>query len=172
MNLFERQITINERATALTYQTSTVSIALSGLISKDYQVPLRQHLHLILIMTAQQIHLIDRLLYAHDRVNRTSIMHRIFIGQARMISGLWPQFHEKGSLDFFSDKQLEYVQYRDILSDEEIYYPRHTLLWEFGEEIAKTTDHVKNHRIILLTLGTYRYSYIDNSDMMYFICGR
>ena len=40
------------------------------------------------------------------------------------------------------------------------------------EEIAKTTDHVKNHRIILLTLGTYRYSYIDNSDMMYFICGR
>ena len=63
------------------------------------------------------------------------------------------------------------MQYRDILSDEENYYPRHTLLWEFGEEIAKTTDHVKNHRIILLTLGTYRYSYIDNSDMMYFICG-
>ncbi|HIA79315.1 MAG TPA: hypothetical protein EYO07_04035 [Candidatus Marinimicrobia bacterium] len=171
MNLFERQITIDERATALTYQTSTISVGLSGLISKNYQLPLRQHLHLILIMAAQQIHLIDRLLHLHDRSNRISIIHRVFIGQARMIAGLWPQFHEKGSLDFFSDKQLEYAQYSYILSDEEIDYPRHTLLWEFGEEIAKSTNQIKNHRIIMLTLETYKYSYIDNSDMLYFIRG-
>ena len=160
MNLFERQITIDERATALTYQTSTISVGLSGLISKNYQLPLRQHFHLI-----------DRLLHLHDRSNRISIIHRVFIGQARMIAGLWPQFHEKGSLDFFSDKQLEYAQYSGILSDEEIDYPCHTLLWEFGEEIAKSTNRTKNHRIIMLTLETYRYSYIDNSDMLYFIRG-
>ena len=122
-------------------------------------------------MAAQQIHLIDRLLHLHDRSNRISIIHRVFIGQARMIAGLWPQFHEKGSLDFFSDKQLEYAQYSYILSDEKIDYPRHTLLWEFGEEIAKSTNQIKNHRIIMLTLETYKYSYIDNSDMLYFIRG-
>ena len=171
MNLFERQTTINDRATALTYQTSTVSFALSGLINKDYRLSFRQHLNLILIMTAQQIHLIDRLLHFHDPINRTSIMHRVFIGQARMIAGLWPQFHEKGSLEFFSDKQLEYFQYSDILSDNEIHYPRHSLLWEYGEEIAKTSDQSKNHSIILLTSETYRYSYIDNLDMMHFIYG-
>ena len=101
MNLFERQITIDERATALTYQTSTISVGLSGLISKNYQLPLRQHLHLILIMAAQQIHLIDRLLHLHDRSNRISIIHRVFIGQARMIAGLWPQFHERVHWIFF-----------------------------------------------------------------------
>ena len=80
-------------------------------------------------------------------------------------------FFEKGSLEFFSDKQLEYLQYNDILSDNEIHYPRHTLLWEYGEEIAKIADHSKNHSIILLTSETYRYAYIDNKDMIYFICG-
>ena len=171
MNLFERQTTINDRATALTYQISTVSIALSGLTTKDYRLSFRQNLNLILIMTAQQIHLIDRLLHFHDSINRASIMHRVFIGQARMVAGLWPQFHEKGSLEFFSDKQLEYFQYSDILSDNEIHYPHHSLLWEYGEEIAKTANQSKNHSIILLTSETYRYAYIDNKDMIYFICG-
>ena len=37
---------------------------------------------------------------------RKEIIHRIFIGQARMIAGLWPKLFEEGSLEFFSDKQL------------------------------------------------------------------
>ncbi|GIT32433.1 MAG: hypothetical protein Ct9H300mP2_5120 [Candidatus Neomarinimicrobiota bacterium] len=101
MNLFERQTTINDRATALTYHTSTVSFALSGLINKDYRLSFRQNLNLILIMTPQQIHLIDRLLYFHDPINRTSIMHRVFIGQARMMLDYGHSFMRRDHLNSF-----------------------------------------------------------------------
>jgi len=62
MELFKIKSSIDDRANALTYQISTVGTVFSGYIVKNYQLTYQQHLRLILISTAQQIHLIDRLL--------------------------------------------------------------------------------------------------------------
>ena len=168
MELFKIKSSIDERANALTYQISTVGTVFSGHIVKNYQLTYQQHLRLILISTAQQIHLIDRLLLKNNLENREAIIHRIFIGQARMIAGLWPKFFEQGSLEFFSDKQLEYMQYPEI-TDDDLNYPKGSLLWEFGEEIALNSDMKKNHQIILTTMGTYKFYYNNNADIMDFI---
>ena len=88
MELFKIKSSIDERANALTYHISTVSTVFSGYIVRNYELSFQQHLRLILISTAQQIHLIDRLLFKNDTKNRIDIIHRIFIGQARMIAGL------------------------------------------------------------------------------------
>ena len=169
MELFKIKSSIDERANALTYQISTVSTAFSGHIVKNYQLSYQQHLRLILISTAQQIHLIDRLLCENNLKNRKSIIHRVFIGQSRMIAGLWPQFFEQGSLEFFSDKQLEYMQYPKITENNDINYPRGTLLWEFGEEIALNSNNQQNHQVIMITMGTYKFYYTNNSEIMEFI---
>ena len=169
MELFKIKSSIDERANALTYHISTVSTAFSGHIVKNYRLSYQQHLRLILISTAQQIHLIDRLLCENNLENRKSIIHRIFIGQARMIAGLWPQFFEQGSLEFFSDKQLEYMQYPKITENNDINYPRGTLLWEFGEEIALNSNNRQNHQVIMITMGTYKFYYTNNSEIMEFI---
>ena len=169
MELFKIKSSIDERANALTYHISTVSIAFSGHIVKNYQLSYQQHLRLILISTAQQIHLIDRLLCENNLENRKSIIHRVFIGQARMIAGLWPQFFEQGSLEFFSDKQLEYMQYPKITENNDLNYPRGTLLWEFGEEIALNSNNRQNHQVIMITMGTYKFYYTNNSEIMEFI---
>ena len=169
MELFKIKSSIDERANALTYHISTVSTAFSGHIVKTYQLSYQQHLKLILISTAQQIHLIDSLLFENNLKNRKSIIHRIFIGQSRMIAGLWPQFYEQGSLEFFSDKQLEYIQYPKITENNDINYPRGTLLWEFGEEIALNSNNQQNHQIIMITMGTYKFYYTNNSEIMEFI---
>ena len=169
MELFKIKSSIDERANALTYQISTVGTVFSGHIVKNYQLTYQQHLRLILISTAQQIHLIDRLLLKNNLENREAIIHRIFIGQARMIAGLWPKFFEQGSLEFFSDKQLEYMQYPEITDDDDLNYPKGSLLWEFGEEIALNSDMKKNHQIILTTMGTYKFYYTNNADIMDFI---
>jgi len=169
MELFKIKSSIDERANALTYHISTVSTSFSGHIVKNYQLSYQQHLRLILISTAQQIHLIDRMLCENNLKNRKSIIHRVFIGQARMIAGLWPQFYEQGSLEFFSDKQLEYMQYPKITENNDINYPRGTLLWEFGEEIALNSNNQQNHQVIMITMGTYKFYYTNNSDIMEFI---
>ena len=169
MELFKIKSSIDERANALTYHISTVSTAFSGHIVKNYRLSYQQHLRLILISTAQQIHLIDRLLCENNLENRKSIIHRVFIGQARMIAGLWPQFFEQGSLEFFSDKQLEYMQYPKITENNDINYPRGTLLWEFGEEIALNSNNRQNHHVIMITMGTYNFYYTNNSEIMEFI---
>ena len=169
MELFKIKSSIDERANALTYHISTVSTAFSGHIVKNYRLSYQQHLRLILISTAQQIHLIDRLLCENNLENRKSIIHRVFIGQARMIAGLWPQFFEQGSLEFFSDKQLEYMQYPKITENNDINYPRGTLLWEFGEEIALNSNNRQNHQVIMITMGTYKFYYTNNSEIMEFI---
>ena len=169
MELFKIKSSIDERANALTYHISTVSTAFSGHIVKNYRLSYQQHLRLILISTAQQIHLIDRLLCENNLENRKSIIHRVFIGQARMIAGLWPQFFEQGSLEFFSDKQLEYMQYPKITENNDIDYPRGTLLWEFGEEIALNSNNRQNHQVIMITMGTYKFYYTNNSEIMEFI---
>ena len=169
MELFKIKSSIDESANALTYHISTVSTAFSGHIVKNYRLSYQQHLRLILISTAQQIHLIDRLLCENNLENRKSIIHRVFIGQARMIAGLWPQFFEQGSLEFFSDKQLEYMQYPKITENNDINYPRVTLLWEFGEEIALNSNNQQNHQVIMITMGTYKFYYTNNSEIMEFI---
>jgi hypothetical protein len=169
MELFKIKSSIDERANALTYHISTVSTAFSGHIVKNYRLSYQQHLRLILISTAQQIHLIDRLLCENNLENRKSIIHRVFIGQARMIAGLWPQFFEQGSLEFFSDKQLEYMQYPKITENNDLNYPRGTLLWEFGEEIALNSNNRQNHQVIMVTMGTYKFYYTNNSEIMEFI---
>ena len=169
MELFKIKSSIDERANALTYHISTVSTAFSGHIVKNYRLSYQQHLRLILISTAQQIHLIDRLLCENNLENRKSIIHRVFIGQARMIAGLWPQFFEQGSLEFFSDKQLEYMQYPKITENNDINYPRGTLLWEFGEEIALNSNNRQNHQVIMVTMGTYKFYYTNNPEIMEFI---
>ena len=169
MELFKIKSSIDERANALTYHISTVSTAFSGHIVKNYRLSYQQHLRLILISTAQQIHLIDRLLCENNLGNRKSIIHRVFIGQARMIAGLWPQFFEQGSLEFFSDKQLEYMQYPKITENNDLNYPRGTLLWEFGEEIALNSNNRQNHQVIMITMGTYKFYYTNNSEIMEFI---
>ena len=169
MELFKIKSSIDERANALTYHISTVSTAFSGHIVKNYRLSYQQHLRLILISTAQQIHLIDRLLCENNLKNRKSIIHRVFIGQARMIAGLWPQFFEQGSLEFFSDKQLEYMQYPKITENNDLNYPRGTLLWEFGEEIALNSNNRQNHQVIMITMGTYKFYYTNNSEIMEFI---
>ena len=169
MELFKIKSSIDERANALTYHISTVSTAFSGHIVKNYRLSYQQHLRLILISTAQQIHLIDRLLCENNLGNRKSIIHRVFIGQARMIAGLWPQFYEQGSLEFFSDKQLEYMQYPKITENNDLNYPRGTLLWEFGEEIALNSNNRQNHQVIMVTMGTYKFYYTNNSEIMEFI---
>ena len=169
MELFKIKSSIDEIANALTYQISTVGTVFSGHIVKNYQLTYQQHLRLILISTAQQIHLIDRLLLKNNLEYRKAIIHRIFIGQARMIAGLWPKFFEEGSLEFFSDKQLEYMQYPEITENDDLNYPRGSLLWEFGEEIASNSNMKKNHQIILTTMGTYKFYYNNNADIMDFI---
>ena len=169
MELFKIKSSIDERANALTYQISLVSTAFSGYIVKNYQLSHQKHLRLVLISTAQQVHLIDRQLFINNFENRKAIIHRIFIGQARMIAGLWPQFYEQGSLEFFSDKQLEYQQYNEITEKNDINYPRGTLLWEFGEEIALNSNIQQNHQIIMITMGTYKFYYINNAEIMDFI---
>ena len=158
-----------EIANALTYQVSLVSTVFSGNIAKNYDLRYKQHLRLLLISTAQQIHLIDRLLLKHNLTFREAIIHRIFIGQARMIAGLWPNLCEEGSLEFFSDKQLEYTQYPEKIKNDDINYPKGSLLWEFGEEIAFNSSMQKNHKIILTTIGTYKFYYINNDEIMAFI---
>ncbi len=169
MELFKIKSSIDDRANALTYQISTVGTVFTGYIVKNYQLTYQQHLRLILISTAQQIHLIDRLLLKNNLEHRKGIIHRIFIGQARMIAGLWPKFFEQGSLEFFSDKQLEYMQYPEKTEEDDLNYPRGSLLWEFGEEIALNSDMKKNHQIILTTMGTYKFYYTNNADIMDFI---
>ena len=169
MELFKIKSSIDERANALTYHISTVSTSFSGHIVKNYQLSYQQHLRLILISTAQQIHLIDRMLCENNLKNRKSIIHRVFIGQARMIAGLWPQFYEQGSLEFFSDKQSEYMQYPKITENNDINYPRGSLLWEFGEEIALNSNNRQNHQVIMITMGTYKFYYTNNSEIMEFI---
>ena len=169
MELFKIKSSIDERANALTYHISTVSTAFSGHIVKNYRLSYQQHIRLILISTAQQIHLIDRLLCENNLGNRKSIIHRVFIGQARMIAGLWPQFFEQGSLEFFSDKQLEYMQYPKITENNDLNYPRGTLLWEFGEEIALNSNNRQNHQVIMVTMGTYKFYYTNNPEIMEFI---
>ena len=83
--------------------------------------------------------------------------------------GLWPQFFEQGSLEFFSDKQLEYMQYPKITENNDLNYPRGTLLWEFGEEIALNSNNRQNHQVIMITMGTYKFYYTNNSEIMEFI---
>ena len=122
MELLKIKSSIDERANALTYHISIVSTVFSGHIVKNYQLSHDQHLNLILISTAQQLHLVDRLLFINNFERRKAIIHRVFIGQARMIAGLWPQFYEQGSLEFFSDKQLEYIQYPDIMKKNNVYF--------------------------------------------------
>ena len=68
-----------------------------------------------------------------------------------------------------SDKQLEYSQYPEIIENNDVDYPIGTLLWEFGEEIAKNSDRNKNHQIIMQTIGTYKYYYLKNGEIMNFI---
>ena len=169
MELFKIKSSIDERANALIYHISTVSTAFSGHIVQNYELSYQEHLRLILISTAQQIHLIDRLLFKNDIKNRVEIIHRVFIGQARMIAGLWPKFFEEGSLEFFSDKQLEYMQYPLKIGGDGLSYPMGSLLWEFGEEIALNSNMKKNHQIILTTMGTYKFYYYNNTDIMNFI---
>ena len=169
MELFKIKSSIDERANALIYHISTVSTAFSGHIVQNYELSYHEHLRLILISTAQQIHLIDRLLFKNNIKSRRDIIHRVFIGQARMIAGLWPKYFEQGSLEFFSDKQLEYMQYPKITKKNEVNYPKGTLLWEFGEEIAFNCNHTKNHQIIMITMGTYKFYYMNNPDIMEFI---
>ena len=169
MELFRIKSNIDEIANALTYQISLVSTIFSGHIVKNYNLSYNQHVRLLLISTAQQIHLIDRLLFKNNYENREAIIHRVFIGQARMIAGLWPKLYEEGSLEFFSDKQLEYLKYPDKTEDDEISYPKGSLLWEFGEEIAFNSDMQKNHKIILKTIGTYKFYYLKNEQIMDYI---
>ena len=61
------------------------------------------------------------------------------------------------------------MQYPQITEKEAINYPNGTLLWEFGEEIALNCNHQKNHQIIMVTMGTYKFYYMNNSDIMDFI---
>ena len=103
MELFRIKSNIDEIANALTYHISLVSTIFSGHIVKNYNLSYEQHVRLLLISTAQQIHLIDRLLFKNNYENREAIIHRVFIGQARMIAGLFPKLYEEGSLEFFSD---------------------------------------------------------------------
>ena len=63
MELFRIKSNIDEIANALTYQISLVSTVFSGHIVKNYNLSYKQHVRLLLISTAQQIHLIDRLLF-------------------------------------------------------------------------------------------------------------
>ena len=86
-----------------------------------------------------------------------------------MIAGLWPNLYEEGSLEFFSDKQLEYLQYSEKVEEGEVNYPKGSLLWEFGEEIAGNIHMQKNHKIILTTIGTYKFYYMKNEQIMDFI---
>ena len=179
MELFRIKSNIDEIANALTYQISLVSTVFSGHIVKNYNLSYKQHVRLLLISTAQQIHLIDRLLFKNNYEKREAIIHRVFIGQARMIAGLWPKLYEEGSLEFFSDKQLDYLKYPDKqleylknpdkTEDDEINYPKGSLLWEFGEEIAFNSDMQKNHKIILKTIGTYKFYYLKNEQIMDYI---
>ena len=147
----------------------TVSLVLSGHLVHNYKVSYDSHLNLLLLSTAQQINLIDRLLIRYNYKNRKPIIHRIFIGQARMIAGFIPKLYEEGSLAFFSDKQLEYSQYNSIIGHQSLYYPKRTLLWEFGEELAQNANQRKNHKIILQTIETYKYHYLSNNDIIRFI---
>ena len=169
MELFRIKSNIDEIANALTYQISLVSTVFSGHFVKNYNLSYKQHVRLLLISTAQQIHLIDRLLFNNNYENREPIIHRVFIGQARMIAGLWPNLYEEGSLEFFSDKQLEYLQYPEKVEEDEVNYPKGSLLWEFGEEIAGNIHMQKNHKIILTTIGTYKFYYMKNEQIMDFI---
>ena len=169
MELLKIKSSIDERANALTYHISIVSTVFSGHIVKNYQLSHNQHLNLILISTAQQLHLVDRLLFINNFERRKAIIHRVFIGQARMIAGLWPQFYEQGSLEFFSDKQLEYIQYPDIMKKNNLFYPRGSLLWEFGEEIALSSNKKRNHQLIMITMGTYKFYYINNAEIRGFL---
>ena len=169
MELFKIKSNIDEIANAFTYQVTLVSTVFSGHIVENYNLTYKQHLRLILISTAQQIHLIDRLLLNNNLTSRKAIIHRIFIGQARMVAGLWPNLYEEGSLEFFSDKQLEYTQYPGKIKNDDINYPAGSLLWEFGEEIAFNSRMQKNHKIILTTIGTYKFYYINNDEIMSFI---
>jgi|TARA_B110000914_G_scaffold43265_1_gene36586 hypothetical protein len=169
MELFKIKSNIDEIANALTYQVSLVSTVFSGHIVKNYSLTYKQHLRLLLISSAQQIHLIDRLLFKNNLRCRESIIHRVLIGQARMIAGLWPNLYEEGSLEFFSDKQLEYSQYPEKLKNDNTNYPTGSLLWEFGEEIAFNISMQKNHKIILTTIGTYKFYYFNNDEIMAFI---
>ena len=169
MELFKIKSNIDEIANALTYQISLVGTVFSCHIVKNYNLTYKQHLRVLLISTAQQIHLIDRLLFRNNYENREAIIHRVFIGQARMIAGLWPNLYEEGSLEFFSDKQLEYLQYPEKVEEGEVNYPKGSLLWEFGEEIAGNIQMQKNHKIILTTIGTYKFYYMKNEQIMDFI---
>ena len=160
---------IEDRANAITYQISTVSLVLSGHLVHNYKISYDNHLNLLLLSTAQQINLIDRLLIRYNYKNRKPIIHRIFIGQARIIAGFIPKLYEEGSLDFFSDKQIEYSQYDSITGDPSLYYPKRTLLWEFGEELARNANQRKNHKIIMQAIETYKYYYLENNDIIRFI---
>ena len=73
------------------------------------------------------------------------------------------------ALVYTGTEQLEYMQYPEITEDDDLNYPRGSLLWEFGEEIASNSNLKKNHQIILTTMGTYKFYYYNNADIMDFI---
>ena len=56
MEFFRIKSNIDEIANALTYQISLVSTVFSGHIVKNYNLSYNQHVRLLLISTAQQIH--------------------------------------------------------------------------------------------------------------------
>ena len=75
MELLKIKSSIDERANALIYHISTVSTAFSGHIVQNYELSYHEHLRLILISTAQQIHLIDRLLFKNNINSCKDIIH-------------------------------------------------------------------------------------------------
>ena len=78
MELFRIKSNIDEIANALTYQISLVSTIFSGHIVKNYNLSYKQHVRLLLISTAQQIHLIDRLLFKNNYENPPHIILFVF----------------------------------------------------------------------------------------------
>jgi hypothetical protein len=50
-----------------------------------------------------------------------------------------------------------------------IHYPRGSLLWEFGEEIALSSNKKRNHQLIMITMGTYKFYYINNAEIRGFL---
>ena len=61
------------------------------------------------------------------------------------------------------------MQYPKITKKNEINFPKGSLLWEFGEEIAINCNYQKNHQIIMITMGTYKFYCMNNPDIMEFI---
>ena len=61
------------------------------------------------------------------------------------------------------------MQYPLKIGGDGLSYPMGSLLWEFGEEIALNSNMKKNHQIILTTMGTYKFYYYNNTDIMNFI---